>query len=100
MPAIAGKLQLASGKQIETFTASASSSDIIMWTPGANGMEKADPACVENSSDMIAALFKLFKGKLPANALFTEACQTIDRTFDPKLHRALPRLIEGCVSPL
>ena len=85
MPAVAGKLQLALGEKLEKFMASPTSSDIILLTPSGHGTEKADMVCSEKHADIIGALFKLFKGKLPANQILSEALHTLDRTFDGKL---------------
>ena len=60
-------------------------------------MEKADPACIENNSDTTASLFILFKGKLSANALLTEALPTLDRTVGSKLTERFPGSSKGAL---
>ena len=71
--------------RLAAFIASPRASDAIFLTDGANGVAKADPACIEKSCDFLTPLFKLFHGKLPANASVSAALETLDKNFDYKL---------------
>ena len=95
MPALAGKLQLALGPRLDKFMSSPLAADVVMLTPGAHGMEKADPQAIEKNADLCEGLFKLLKGKFPKTSDMVAALRTLDLHLDGRLTARFPGASAG-----